>query len=359
MWQGFAAAGFGDGAHPLPIVVVLVPLFAAGWILFWSQKKAITRVTVALIAVGLACAAWWLVPCWVGGMPLREAVTLRDQIRERLSTPTLEDMESGVLFKIKCEEIRRQYLALGVSLERDLHRWSDEIRQLIVARFREIPPDDVATARVFAERTTQFSRQMGPSLTTYHATERWVARATDLKVRELEEMPLGDWDAFGRTAPNRLLLTEIGWEETHDAIKEAEETWANESVESLIKHGRGAGYGERLLAIEKDILALKSLNTSEDRFKEARKRLFAAAHEYARTSVVAHLDAGRYELAFGLARRHAVEWNATAALLGPDELKKVDTLRETCEFFDKLAAKAAKPADAPDVAPEPRPKPEK
>ena len=48
---------------------------------------------------------------------------------------------------------------------------------------------------------------------------------------------------------------------------------------------------------------------------------------------------------------------ATAAVLGADELKKHDALRETCAFFSALAEKAAKPADAPDVAPPPRTKP--
>jgi hypothetical protein len=60
---------------------------------------------------------------------------------------------------------------------------------------------------------------------------------------------------------------------------------------------------------------------------------------------------------FGLARKHAVEWDATARVLGPDVVAKLDAMRTACAMFAALAEKAAPSPDAIEVAPPPRTKP--
>src|SRR5205085_491775 len=105
------------------------------------------------------------------------------------------------------------------------------------------------------------------------------------------------------------------------------------------------------------VLALKSLDTGAGRFNRTRRILFDFAHEDARADAAAHLDAGRYDRAFGVTRKHAVEWSATATVLGPTELKKLDEFRERYAFFAALAASATPSPEALEVAPPPRLKP--
>jgi hypothetical protein len=182
------------------------------------------------------------------------------------------------------------------------------------------------------------------------------------KAGELTAAP-GDWAAFDRTAPGRKVLAEA-FPASRDSLGDAENEWVYTAVLGQRASPAPAVPGGALpgrtdwRAIEKTVLALPALDTSESRFKKARDPLFTSAHDDAKSAIAAHLEAGRYDLAFGAARKHAVEWSATATVLGTSEVQKLDKLREHCESFAKLYDVSAKPADPAELAPPPRAKPD-
>jgi len=233
------------------------------------------------------------------------------------------------------------------------------VTDAVVTRYAQLPADDFKSVAALRETAKYLSEEHPASGERIEqAFRQWLANARSARTDELRKLPPGDWAAFDRTAAGRKALAEA-FPECRAGLLQAEDEWVREASEWHLTSSSHLPMRSKCRQIETDLLALNSLDKSEGRFATARLRLFAVAHDAAQKEVAAHLEAGRYEIAFGLARKHAVDWNATAAILGAEELKKLDKLRETCGFFDKLASKAAKPADPADIAPEPRPKPEK
>ena len=142
------------------------------------------------------------------------------------------------------------------------------------------------------------------------AIDTWIARAVLHRKEELENLPSGDWLAFDQTAPGRLALCEIGVVGyaivTREELARFEEEWVNDSVEALIEYHTTTSEGSDRVrsdvwrAIEKDILALKSLDEDESRFKAARRRLFDLAYASALVETGRLIKAGRYNAAFGV-----------------------------------------------------------
>jgi len=234
------------------------------------------------------------------------------------------------------------------------------------AGFRRIPLDDAPAARALEEQARKLAIHF-PEAGSFvgEAIDIWIARAVAHRTGELKNLMPGDWAAFDRTAPGRRALTEIGVVtyamEARDVLARAEEDWVNDSVEALIERadadeGPPAGVWRD---IEKNVLALDSLDADEGRFKSARRRLFDLAHASASADAARHIKAGRYNRAFGVARKHAVEWNATANVLGARDVKKLDSLREKCAALVTPDGVDPSPADETDIAPPPRTKPEK
>jgi hypothetical protein len=347
----------------------LVPLIVGGVVLVRSRGTLPVRVGAALTGLGVAAGAWWVVPCRDDGLSLRGAVARRDQLKERIASTPPDDIDSGIATKLATDTLQHQYGKLGASLRGDLSNWSLRAAEEIATRLRRVAFDDVPAARALEEQARKLAVHFPEAgMMIGGAIDTWIARAMYHRKTELENLPHGDWAAFDRTAPGRLALTEIGPVGyaigTRDALIRVEEEWVNESVEALIERDSGADgaggapRGDPWRAIEKDVLALRALDTGEDRFMTPRRRLFDLAHAAARDETNRHIKAGRYDLAYGRARKHAVEWNETAIILGPAEVRKLDALREKCEHLAKLDDGTAKP-EAIEVAPDPRPKPQK
>jgi hypothetical protein len=351
--------------HFSRLLATFVPLFAWGAVLVRPGTRTSVRGAATVLGFAAAWAAWMYVPTDGDGWSLHHAKTERNRLRDRFagSDPT-EVFEDGEREQAALRALKRRYPALARGMDVQYAGWLRDAREWISARYRQLPPDDLATARLLRAHTEAVLEcepagefQRGNAIQLERAFAEWLARAVTAKQEELFGLRIRDWEMFDRTAPGRRVLAEA-FPECRAELVAAEEDWVELSAVGVTnrdaeREEKGRFPTEDWPAIEKAVLALKSLDTGDGRFTRTRRSLFADAHGDVQWMIAAHLKAGRYDLAFGLARRHAVEWNATAAVLGPEELKKLDSLRETCE---KLAAKAA-PPDAAEVAPPPRPKP--
>lgn len=363
VWQGFGAAGYGTDVHTKRVSWVCFQLIGFALVLVCMKGWFPVRVLVALVFFASAGAAWWTVRSsdFKSAMSLREAIESRDRYREQLATAKVEDLEQneglrGIAFLID------QYPTLTPELAVDYERWKDRMWHELTDRYNRTAPDDTKAIHELRAATKRLARIHPEAGKLLADTDRaWVSRAVGAKAAELVKLH-GDWDGFERTAPGRHALAEA-FPETRAELSAAEEEWAEVTAVGMVWfQNRGASPNERprvdWRAQEKAVLALKSIDTGPDRFARTRRELFEFAHDVVRADVSAHLEAGRYEQAFGLARKHAVEWNATAIALGEGEVKKLDALRAQCEALAKLYDVSAKPTDPAEIAPPPRTKPE-
>ena len=365
IWQGFGFAGYGTDAHAARVAVAVFALFVAGLIVVRPRTWLAVRAFVVLVGLGLASWAWWEVPNSLNmksRQPLRDAVGLRDFYKQRLTTATVDDFEQHRGFK-GIGYFFEQYPSLTKELAADYDRWKAAMADEIVARYGRTPHDTFKTIAVL--------RGSAKSLAEVHpsgaerveaAFWQWLLGARNAKLDELRKLPLGDWAAFDQTADGRKALADA-FPEARDVLVRAENEWVDSAIELTISNNltpKPGALPTRHTFWNKahaDVLALKALDAGDGRFRKTRERLFVVAHDAAKAEITARLGAGEYDVAFGVARTHAVAFHSTATILGAEEVNKLDRLRETCEFFAVLAAKAVPPADAPDVAPPPRTKP--
>ncbi|MBN9119761.1 MAG: hypothetical protein J0I06_11490, partial [Planctomycetes bacterium] len=328
VWQGFGAAGYGTDAHVKRVCWACFQLLFFGLMVVGLRARLVVRVLVALVGLGSASWAWWTVRSsdFKSAMSLREAVESRDRYRERLAAATVGDGERAEGLR-GINSLTDQYPSLSAELATEYDRWEAGVEDDIVARFARAPLDDLKTVTTLRRSAEALARVRQRSAGRLEAAAReWLGRAVEARAAELSDGLKGR-DLFDRTAPARKALADA-FPETRPQLVAAEEGWVGDpagrlrSIRVYLEPSDRANWS----AIEKNILSLNSLDTSAGRFKGARRSLFEAAHEDARSDVAAHLEAGRYDRAFGVARKHAVEWNATAAVLGPDEVRKLDAL---------------------------------
>lgn len=361
VWQGFGLAGYGTDAHAKRASWACFQLLGFGLVAVALRAPLLVRVLVALVGLGSAGLAWWTVRSSneKSAVALCEAVESRDRYRELLATATVEDIERheglrGINLLVD------QYPSLAAGMPEEHDRWKERMWRDLSARFNQTPPDDVKTALALRSASQSLGR-VAPSAGALleRSFQQWAERAAGAKVAELVQNH-GDWEAFDRTAPGRKVLAEAA-PETRAELVAAEEEWAQVTALGpvLLQVARGERPRGDWRGLEQRLLALPSLDTGERRFAGIRKTLFDFAHDQAQADVAAQLDAGNYDRAFGIARKHAVDWHPTAKVLGAEELAKLDTLRTTCAGLAAFAAKAAPAPDPIDVAPAPRPRPEK
>jgi hypothetical protein len=357
VWQGFGAAGYGTDAHGYRVRWACFQLLGFGLALVAVKGWLPVRVLVALAFFASAGAVWWTVrTSGATGLSLAEAVQKRDQYRERLATATVEDLDRDEGLR-GIDSVLELYPTLTSELAADYDRWKDRMWKDLRARYNQTPPEDmkaVPALRALSRRLGEVHPAAGDLL---KQTDReWVSRAVGAKVDELVKAH-GDGDAFDRTAPGRKALVEV-FPETRDELLTAEEEWGEVTARGPVwlELARGEQPKADWRGLEKSLLARQAIDTSDARFKKARGELFAFAHDEAQAKAAAHLEAGRYDSAFGVARKHAFEWNATATILG--EQRKLDDFRERYAFFAALAASATPPPELIEVAPPPRLKPE-
>lgn len=184
-----------------------------------------------------------------------------------------------------------------------------------------------------------------------------LARETKARIDELNTLR-GSWAGFDRTAPARRALAESDTE-ARAALIAAEEKWVSQLFDGRVlacEPGIPPPPGELYRDREKMLLALPAVDMSEGRFKEARRELFNAAHREVASFVEDYQKTKHFHRAHGIARKHAVDWNATATLLGPDEVAKLDALRKRCAALANPDVPDPDPDGDPDIAPPPRPK---
>lgn len=355
VWQGFGLAGHGTDVHAKRASWALFQALGFGVALVCARGWLLVRGLVALAFLGSVGVAWWTVRSsdFKSAISLREAVAERDRLSGELATATLDDLDRHKGYR-EIDFLFTQYPSLAAGLKDEHARWKDSLATDLDARLEKAPSDDPKTAaqlRVWAETLTKIDPAGAERREA--KVQAWLKAALAAKARELQDPP-GDLAAFERTAPGRKTLAEA-FPETRDKLVSLEEACALKS--NLWVTFRRPATPARVdwRGAEKALLALPALDTSETRFKDARGWLFEQAHDDAKGEVAAHLEAGRYDAAFAAARRHAVEWNASAAALGNAEVKKLDALRDYCEAFAKLSEVSA---GAVEVAPPPRPKPE-
>lgn len=195
-----------------------------------------------------------------------------------------------------------------------------------------------------------------------------LARETKARIDELNAIEPGDWAGFDRTAPGRKVLAS-GDTASRDALVAAEEKWVDDRAVSL--RGMQAQL-QTLIGLQslpresparvnwyaevQSVMALQSLDRTDGRFKFARATLFAGAQAAVESEVAAYHATKHFHRAHGIARKHAVDWNATATLLGPNEVAKLDALRKTCAALANPDVPDPDPDGDPDIAPPPRPK---
>jgi hypothetical protein len=364
VWQGFGLAGFGTDVHLLRVLAAVVPLFACGLVLVWPKMWLPVRAAVVLVGLGAAGWGWWEVRSsnLKSAMPLREAVEARDRYRELLASATVEDVERYEGLR-GIDLLAGQYPSLAAGLAADYGAWKDWMAGEIRARYERVPTDDPKAVLALRAAAKSLGTAHAPARESLDAADReWVDRARRARADELAKLPPGDWPAFDRTAPGRQALAEA-FPEARDPLVRAEAEWVDSAAELLVsdnltpKPGESPARPAFWLQAHADILSLQSLDSADGRFAKTRLRLFTVAHAAAQRSITARLDAGDYAGAFGIARKHAVDWNATAAVLGAAEVAKLDALRKTCEGLAAFAAKAAPPPEPIDLAPPPRPRP--
>jgi hypothetical protein len=365
VWQGFGAAGFGTDTHTKRVLWTCSQLIVFAVALVCARGWLLVRLPVALAFFASACVAWWTVSSsdLKSAMSLREAVAERDHYRALLATVTVDDLERheglrGINFLLD------QYPTLAPELGANYDRWKDRMWHDLTARYNQTPPDDLKAIHALRALSKRLGEVHPDARDPLKQTDReWVQRAVGAKTAELVKIERNlveierTWDAFDRTAPGRKALAEA-FPETRAELVSAEEAWASATVLGPVT--LQVPPGSRLWVdwrdLEKALLARPAIDTSDGRFKKIRGELFALAHDQAQWDAAAHLDAKRYDRAFGVARKHAVEWSATAVILG--EQKKLDDFRERYAFFAALAANATPSPEVLEVAPPPRLKPE-
>jgi hypothetical protein len=364
VWQGFGLAGFGTDAHALRVTAVGAVLFVCGLVLLWPGVKRPVRVVAAVLGLCVAGAWWWAVP-HVNGYSLEGAAAERDHLKQQFATPLLDDSSRGKPAKERLESLEQQYPSLATGARNNFTIWVEVALNSIDKQYGDLSPTDVKGAVALRDRAAPVGElDPGAARRIEGWARAWVDHATKEETTELNTFPQADWPAFDRTAPRRKALADA-FPEALPALVASEEQWVDLSVEFLIVKARIKQKPDDTFEptrktwtdFEKEVLALHSVDTKDGRFKAARQRLFDLAHVATQREVTALLEAGQYDRMFGLARKHAVEWDATARVLGPDAVAKLDAMRTACAMFAALAEKAAPSPDAIEVAPPPRTKP--
>lgn len=362
VWQGFGAAGYGTDAHTHRVIWVCIQSMFCALGLLWMRGLSV-RVIMVLIGLGTACGVWWTVRTeGATGRSLAEAVALRDRYRAQLATA--EDPEQTEGLK-GIDSLATEYPSLAAGLSEDYERWKAATADEIVARYGRTPPEDVQAGAALRKSIEALNKVHPKDRDRLDGASReWLDRAVKARAEELSGV--WDWAGFDRTAPGRKALAEA-FPEARSGLMTAEDEWVQmmafrwvipRGLPPAVPRSPFAPLGTTDgRAVEKDILALNSLDRTGERFRSARQSLFVAAHEDTKELIAAHHKAGRYAAAFGLARKHAVDWNAPATVLG--EVKKLDELRNRCEALAKLHENDPEPTEPVEIAPAPRPRPEK
>jgi hypothetical protein len=352
----FKLLGYGWDIPKGRAIPALVFYFMGGIVAIQRRRPPALRALAIIVASSLAIPAWWLTP--QNHVSLRQAGRIRDELRTDVSSrPDWDKAFIAEALKDKHDELLRASRSMAQQI--DMDRWADEVGVAIDERFRKLSADDlegaVQTGKAYLALFFSFS-----GATSYEARDAWIEKAVTAKKNELNQLPDADWAGFDRTAIERHLLADSFLRGSRayrllEQLVAAEEEWGLKGVNAalaVVQNQKSPKLTREVCRdFEKQLLALKSLESSPARFLKARALLLHTAQDAAEAEIRLHFKAGSYDLAYGIARKLAVDWFATAELLGGDEQKSLVTLRESCR---QLAGKADSSADSPELAPAPR-----
>ncbi|MBA4064185.1 MAG: hypothetical protein C0501_10815 [Isosphaera sp.] len=357
-----AGLGYGRDIHAARAGAAGAALFAGFAVALWPRVRLPVRGVALLAGLGGAGAAWWWVPAGSGGPSLAAAVADRDDVERQLAEADVPELTA---LNARAEVLRKHFPDLALGLHGGVLRRADRAAAAVGWEFRNAAPGDLAAYRAAEARAallTRVYRSPRPELDA--AARDWVGRSVEARVADLRDPAVERLTELERSADARHALA-AAFPDTRARLAAAEDEHVLRRVEfyvSLPWAGRDADLKEATPKERREwcgrhrdlILELRSLDATPERFRAARGVLFRAAHEAAREECRTHLAAGRYAAAFGVARAHAVEWFATAEILGPEEQRDLAGLRDGYRY---LAALDQKAGAAPDPAPPPRTRP--
>jgi hypothetical protein len=341
-------------------IPALIIFFAGGMIAFQRRRSLALRAFALVVAIALAVPIWWLSPR--NGTSLWEAARTRDELKADLSTqPTFENASIASHIRHKHDSLLRSSPSMASGFDRAMDLWRDKAVLAVVERLRNIPTDDPESVLKTSEVGIRVAGALkGTYGRIFDAQKDWIAGAVVARKSELESLPRGDWVGFDQTADGRHALADtfgIISPESLQQLVSAEGTWIQETANEVATASLGEmQMNPKLLRelcyeTEKQLLALNSLDSSPDRFLAPRATLFKIARDTVHKEIQEHIEAKRYDHAYGIARKFAVDWFKTAEMLGPEQQKRLEELRDRCRDKAELAEKNG---DSPEAAPIPR-----
>jgi hypothetical protein len=354
MWL-FQLLGYGWDIPKGRAIPALVLYFLGGIIIFQRRRSLPLRLFVFLIVSVSSATGWWLTP--QNHVSLRDAARLRDELRAELATPPTFE-KAFIVDALMHKHAQISLASRNMTDQIDLDSWIEDVAEAIREQYRKTSTEDITGAlQVSNADRALFLANSGPFI---NSREEWVDKAISARKNELEMLTPADWDGFNRTSAGRHSLVQA-FPKTRDQLISAEQEWVREatisnlrsiqrkprpSVEMNPKQTR-----EVCHETDKHLLALKSLDNSPTRFQEHHKLLFHIAMAAVDGETENHLAVGRADIAYGIARKFAVDWFATAEMLGPNQLKRLEELREKCRDRADIGAKGD---GAPELTPLPR-----
>jgi hypothetical protein len=347
---------FGSTEADGPALPALILLFTGGILVSSGQKSIAIRILSLFITTTLSVLALWITPIGLTqGMSLRDAARYRDELKAELSAPpNFENAWMVNSWKAKRKKFDHRFHWMSKEIDSDIERWATDFHLSVLEAYRNTPAGDTKKAAQILDVSATVFYTLRDTRQSYTAEDDWVARAVSDKKICLQKIQRGDWAGFDRSALERHALADT-FRSSFPRLAAIEEEWIFESVAAghqktqiemtpkLIR--------EKCHETEKQLLALKSLDESSGRFRESRKLLFLSALEAVDSETNNHITAGRSDIAYGIARKFAVDWFATAEMLGPEHLKRIEDLREKCRDRADITERAG---DTPEITPPPR-----
>ncbi len=345
-----------EGKPNGPAVPGFILFFVCGTLALQRRRSLAFRTLPLFIAATLAVPVWWFTPVGLThGMSLGEATAFRDELKTELSsTPTFESASQAITWKIKRDKLDSDYHWMANEIDSEMRRCADRFFPMVVERYRDTPTEDTAHASQIQALSERVFIPLGCRMCADIAARDWIRRAVAVKKSELEKLSREDWVGFDQTAPGRYALFDAFYD-SHSQLISTEGEWILDTVTAILPNIHSMMnpklMREKCCETEKQLLALNSLDTSSERFREARTLLFRTALHSAQSEIQSLLEAGRVDVAYGIARKLAVDWFATAEILGPEQLKRLEDLRDRCRDQVELADQSG---EGQEVAPTPR-----
>jgi len=350
-------SAFNSGTLDGESLPALVLLFTAGMLATRRKRSILFRVLAIVIAAAVSAVGWWITPIGLThGLSLREATRYRDEIKAELSAPaTFENAYLARDWGIRRKKLDRSYWRLCKELDEELLRWAKQFAHSARIKFKSIPADDIAAAIRIRQTCFEVANSLGTSsFFTDTIESEWLEGAIALQARKLEALPRRDWEGFNRTSSERMALAEAFYF-AEKQLERAEETWVFESISDelqiILIHTDPKMIRERCREAQQQLLTLKCIAPHDYRFPESRRLLFQLALSAVQKETEHHIKAGRVDIAYGIARKFAVDWFATAEMIGEGQTKRLEELRDKCRDRADVAGKTD---DSPEITPLPR-----